>query len=159
VVNLRKQVDLPKVHAPLVYYARIRDLVKIGTTTQFQARMSALDVDEVLAVEPGGRELEQVRHAEFRPWYVRNELFSPSDVLEAHIARLREVHDVPSYRRPVRQPRSLAVPLKWGHGIAVTIPASAPREVSKLVLKTLRELELLRNVDRSEGAVRGDSVA
>ena len=42
-------------HAPVVYFARIADKVKIGTTTNLKQRMRSfyLDLSDVLVVVPG----------------------------------------------------------------------------------------------------------
>ena len=45
-------------HDPLVYYALREGLIKIGTTTGFAQRMSALDIDRILAIEPGSEDVE-----------------------------------------------------------------------------------------------------
>ena len=54
-------------HAPVVYFARMGDNVKIGTTTNLKARMRVfyLSLDDVLAVVPGGEEMEAAYHQRF----------------------------------------------------------------------------------------------
>lgn len=74
----------------VVYYVRIRDLIKIGTTTNMQARMGRLLADEVLATEPGGEELEKMRHQQFKHLKVRGERFTPAPDLLSHIAMIRD---------------------------------------------------------------------
>jgi hypothetical protein len=74
----------------VVYYVRIRDLIKIGTTTNMRARMSRLLADEVLATEPGGEELENMRHKQFAHLKVRGERFAPAPDLLSHIAMIRD---------------------------------------------------------------------
>lgn len=74
----------------VVYYVRIRDLIKIGTTTNMKARMLDLLIDEVLATEPGGEDLETMRHEQFRHLKVRGERFTPAPDLLSHIAMIRE---------------------------------------------------------------------
>ena len=78
-----------------VYYVRIGDHVKIGFTTRLRQRLSDLRVDHenLLAVEPGGRELETQRHREFAAERVgKRENFNPSPRLLAHIKALSIAH-------------------------------------------------------------------
>lgn len=77
----------------VVYYVRIGQLVKIGTTGQLDVRLRAYPPDAaVLAVEPGTRELEQQRHRQFRDSGATKlgEYFYPSTALIEHINSLRE---------------------------------------------------------------------
>lgn len=109
---------MPTVHAPLVYYARRDDLIKIGTTTQIRLRMSALDITEVLAVEPGSYALESERHAQFAEHRLSprrtdgvqgrgpKDWFRPGVDLMAHIEELRSLHAVPAIRRTVPKQRN-----------------------------------------------------
>ena len=104
-------------HEPLVYYAVRDGLVKVGTTVHFRKRMQELHTEEVLAVEPGGRDLEQARHAEFAEYQVihpdrkgnrsgQNEWFRPGERLIAHATTLRSVYSVPDFsKRPVHGPK------------------------------------------------------
>lgn len=79
---------------PVVYYVRLGDHVKIGTTTNLPARLSSLYIDHdpsaLLATEPGGRPIEAERHYQFAAErvYHNRELFNPSPRLLDHIARL-----------------------------------------------------------------------
>jgi hypothetical protein len=57
--------DLPLPRIDVVYYLRLGEAVKIGTTFNPRQRFAALPHDEVLAFELGGRSLERQRHAEF----------------------------------------------------------------------------------------------
>jgi hypothetical protein len=54
-------------HAPVVYFARIGDRVKIGTTTNLKRRIrsSYLDMSDVLVVVPGGKDVEAAYHKRF----------------------------------------------------------------------------------------------
>jgi hypothetical protein len=88
-------LKLQELHDPLVYYVRRDWLIKIGTTTHFRQRMSALDVDEVLAVEPGSYDLEDQRHEQFAADRFSGDWFRPSAALLAHASALRAVHDAP----------------------------------------------------------------
>jgi hypothetical protein len=49
-----------------VYYVRQGILVKIGTTIDLRTRFRNLRPTEILAIEPGGYDLEAERHAQFR---------------------------------------------------------------------------------------------
>lgn len=76
----------------VVYYLRMGDHVKIGTSCNVDARIRALygNPEDLLATEPGDRTVEQHRHREFAAERVRpdRELFNPSPRLLAHIATL-----------------------------------------------------------------------
>jgi len=79
----------------VVYYVRLGDHVKIGTTTNLPARLASFYVDHdpnaLLGSEPGGRDVEARRHLEFAAErvYRNRELFNPSPRLLAHIASLK----------------------------------------------------------------------
>lgn len=82
----------------VVYYVRIGDHVKIGTSTNLKMRLSQLrlDADAVLATEPGSYELERQRHREFDAERIgRREDFNPSRRLLAHIETVRAEHGDP----------------------------------------------------------------
>lgn len=76
----------------LVYYVAQRDdTVKIGTTVNLVQRLSSLRLprEAVLATEPGGRDLEQVRHKQFAAIkHGRREDFDRSPELMSHIDML-----------------------------------------------------------------------
>jgi uncharacterized DUF497 family protein len=55
----------------VVYYIRIGDYIKIGTTADLAQRMSVLQPDEILATEPGYLEIEKKRHEQFRHLRIR----------------------------------------------------------------------------------------
>lgn len=82
--------------AESVYYVRIGDHVKIGTTADLRSRMRALYVDHdpdlLLAIEPGNRQVETSRHAQFRDErvYFNRELFNPSRRLLQYIDALNQ---------------------------------------------------------------------
>lgn len=92
----------------LVYYARIGDYIKIGFSTRLRSRLNSLRVDELMAVEPGGYDLEQMRHVEFDADRIdlRRENFRPSDHLLEHIAAIRTQHDLPHW---AKLPRTSAI--------------------------------------------------
>lgn len=73
----------------LVYYLRFGPFVKIGTTTNLHQRMQAIPHDELLATEPGGRDVERQRHAEFRALRHTGEWFHYRDALRAHVETVR----------------------------------------------------------------------
>lgn len=76
----------------VVYYIRIGDHVKIGTSINVSDRLRSFYLDEsaLLATEPGGYDLEKQRHREFADERVstNRELFNPSRRLLAHIEEL-----------------------------------------------------------------------
>ena len=74
---------------PKVYYLRLNDLIKIGTTGNLKSRLSSYPPGCVLlATEPGSTETEAQRHAQFARYRVRGEWFRPGESLLAHIATL-----------------------------------------------------------------------
>lgn len=82
----------------VVYYVRIGQYVKIGYTIDLRARMSGLRVDRdaLLAVEPGWRETEAQRHAQFdAERQGRRENFNPSRRLLAHVDVVRAKYGEP----------------------------------------------------------------
>lgn len=77
----------------VVYYVRTGRYVKIGYTSDLKRRLHSLRLDPaaVLATEPGGRDLEAQRHAEFAEERLgRREDFAPSLRLQEHIRELQE---------------------------------------------------------------------
>lgn len=86
----------------VVYYAKLdEERIKIGFTSNLFARMQAMRVlpGNLLAIEPGGRELEKQRHEQFRGDRLRVEEFRPSERLLAWIEEVRVEHGEP--RLPV----------------------------------------------------------
>lgn len=82
----------------VVYYVRVNDYVKIGYTIHLRERVNSLRInqDAVLAVEPGWRETEAQRHAQFADERQgRRENFNPSRRLMAHIDVVRSKHGEP----------------------------------------------------------------
>lgn len=94
-----RRVALRKRYAgqAVVYYVRIHDRVKIGTTANMRERMHILLPDEVLATEPGFRELESLRHAQFAHLRIKGpgERFAPAEDLMSHI-RMLNMHFGPA---------------------------------------------------------------
>lgn len=74
----------------VVYYMRVGDRVKIGFSTNLTGRIAALAPEEVLAVEPGGRLLEGVRHRQFADLRVTREWFRMEEPLVSHMDRLQQ---------------------------------------------------------------------
>lgn len=103
-------VGQPRVPAPpppeFVYYVRFRDGIKIGTSASLLGRLSNLPHDEVLAIEPGGHQLEQLRHQQFAAARDHGEWFSATDELLSHCAMLRSHY--PAEQTP-RGPAQLAI--------------------------------------------------
>jgi hypothetical protein len=77
----------------IVYYVRIGNHIKIGMTRNLHERMGALQPDEILAIEEGGRDKEMARHQQFT-WSKAPkgaEYFYPTDDLMRHIDELRKL--------------------------------------------------------------------
>ena len=83
---------IPDEDAPLVYYLRVGNHIKIGHSTNFTVRRRQYPPDaELLAVEFGDTALELQRHRQFRKDLARRrEWFTPSPELMAHIKDLAE---------------------------------------------------------------------
>lgn len=81
----------------VVYYLMVGPAtVKIGTTTNLRRRIAQLrtELQYVVAVERGGRDLERQRHQEFMPERIGiREDFRLSDRLKAHIEALQPHRD------------------------------------------------------------------
>jgi hypothetical protein len=61
-------------HSPLVYFIRIGNRVKIGTTTNLRRRVNdlSLTLGEVAKVVPGGADVEKVFHERFRAYRIHH---------------------------------------------------------------------------------------
>jgi hypothetical protein len=77
-------------HEPVVYYARLDSLVKIGTSTCVLKRVEQLGVQGLLAVEPGDSVKEHRRHIEFQHLRLSGEWFRQAPDLAGHIAQVRD---------------------------------------------------------------------
>ncbi|MEV4735048.1 MULTISPECIES: GIY-YIG nuclease family protein [unclassified Microbacterium] len=86
-------VDLPRPVIEVVYYVRYDRRVKIGTSGRPRQRLAAIRHDELLAFEPGGREIEQARHRQFAAIREGGEWFTLDEDLRAHIRALRTTDD------------------------------------------------------------------
>jgi T5orf172 domain len=94
--------ELPPPRVEVVYYLRVDDRVKIGTSGNPRQRLAALWHDDLLAFERGGRRLEQRRHEQFADErFDRTEWFRLSARLQGHIDSVRGGDDDPwdRYRR------------------------------------------------------------
>jgi hypothetical protein len=84
-----------KSHDPVVYFVRVGRHVKIGTSTNLRGRMQSLylGLDDVLAVVPGGKDLEGAYHRHFAASRIerdgRVELFGLNLRLRCFLARRR----------------------------------------------------------------------
>lgn len=74
----------------VVYYMRVGNRVKIGTTCQLGNRLRQINPEELLATEPGGLSRERQRHREFKALRTHGEWFELGSPLTEHIAELRE---------------------------------------------------------------------
>ncbi|MET0725375.1 MAG: GIY-YIG nuclease family protein [Leifsonia sp.] len=94
----------------VVYYIRFDDRIKIGTSANPRSRIASLPHDEVLAFEPGGRALEQRRHAQFAEHRIPGtEWFEANAALAAHIAELRAGVEDPWDRHALWVSRRIAL--------------------------------------------------
>lgn len=94
----QRQAEAQAAHSQ-VYYLRIGDRVKIGRTQNVRQRLIELrvDVEALLATEPGGAERERERHLQFAAERVgRREDFNPSRRLLAHIEAVVVEHGPPN---------------------------------------------------------------
>ncbi len=81
--------ELTPVRVEVVYYVRYREQVKIGTSANPRQRLAVIPHDEVLAFEPGGRRVEQRRHAQFAEHrFAGTEWFARHPALDEHVAAL-----------------------------------------------------------------------
>jgi hypothetical protein len=84
-----------------VYYIRVGHLIKIGLTTNLASRFSSLRPNEVLAIEPGGSELETAMHKQFASLRAGGEYFHPGPDLQQHIKDLRDRVGPPQWRASI----------------------------------------------------------
>lgn len=86
-----REVPVPGLGTPVVYYLRVGNHIKIGYSINLSARMRGYPPDaEILAIEPGTAELEKSRHDQFRHQLrMGREWFAPSLDLIMHIEELR----------------------------------------------------------------------
>lgn len=78
----------PRQEASRVYYMRIGNRVKIGFSTNLIERVKTINPEELMAVEPGGQDVERRRHGQFCQLRTHGEWFELEEPLTSHIARL-----------------------------------------------------------------------
>lgn len=83
----RREVKADAKRFHVVYYVRVGDLIKIGTTRSLRERVSSYPPgSELLAIEPGGTEVEYLRLKQFRHLLASaKEWFTLGPDLLAHI--------------------------------------------------------------------------
>lgn len=79
----------------VVYYLRLGNRIKIGTSTNLLSRLQSIPHDELLAVEPGSNARERARHAQFAQLRTAGEWFRDHPTLRKHIAQVRAAHGAP----------------------------------------------------------------
>lgn len=94
----------PDAHAPIVYYLRFGDRIKIGTTRNLPKRLAAVPHDEVLATELGDFQVEGSRHRQFQHLRIKGEWFQPAQDLLDHIEGVRQGADGQNGRPGVASP-------------------------------------------------------
>ena len=90
-----RPIQFLKGRPTVVYYVRFGNHVKIGTSRNLPARLVALQYNEVLAIEPGDRIHEQLRHSQFEGNRVQGEWFEMDADLEDHIAHVKGMYGEP----------------------------------------------------------------
>lgn len=73
----------------VVYYARIGDRVKIGTSASLLNRMQSINPEEIMVLEAGGFDVEARRHQQFKALRTHGEWFKLEGALVDHIEQLR----------------------------------------------------------------------
>lgn len=73
----------------VVYYMRIGNRVKIGTTSNLGLRLKAINPEELMATEPGNTRTERSRHVQFKSLRTAGEWFKLESPLTEHIGKLR----------------------------------------------------------------------
>jgi hypothetical protein len=77
-----------KQHDAVVYYMKLGNLVKIGTSRRIAQRVIAFNPERVLAVEPGAHGLETVRHHQFASLREQGEWFRYEQPIRDHISQI-----------------------------------------------------------------------
>jgi hypothetical protein len=86
-LTLRNQADQPG-H---VYFMLMGEgVVKIGFSTNVQARARQVGATEVLATTPGTRRLERALHAKFGPHWIEGEYFADCGEIRSYIGKIKE---------------------------------------------------------------------
>lgn len=73
----------------VVYYMRVGNRVKIGTSANLDLRLKTINPEELMATEPGGTGHERHRHAQFQALRTHGEWFRLEGALAEHIEKLR----------------------------------------------------------------------
>lgn len=104
----------PRRHEPIVYYMKMGNLVKIGTSTNIAVRLETLHPERLLAAEMGGYQIEAERHRRFAADRNHGEWFRVTAELAAHMLCVREEFEklvgrtldawLAERSRPTRQP-------------------------------------------------------
>lgn len=81
-----------QVDGAVVYYMRIGNRVKIGTSTNLAKRLQAINPEELMAVESGGADKERIRHEQFAALRTHGEWFRLEPPLTDHIAEINGVN-------------------------------------------------------------------
>lgn len=87
----------PKDQPGHVYYVRLGDRVKIGWSGNVTRRVRELPTEQLLAIEPGDRQLEHDRHVQFDHLSAAGrEWFRLAPDLLTHVIQVRQDHGVPA---------------------------------------------------------------
>lgn len=160
-----------RAHRPIVYYMRMSELVKIGTTTNIHVRLKVVGAQGVMAVEPGGRRLEAERHEQFAHLRSHGEWFLLSDVLGIHIAEARRRFEVGAgqtveqwlneHQYPYRRGRAPGTAQRVAH---VVVPPTQPidgllctRDVIAAIGVSRALFAYWRKMDKIHPALRDDA--
>jgi len=79
----------------VVYYLRFGGKIKIGTSRNLLMRLKQIPHDELLAIEPGGRTQEKLRHSQFAENRLQGEWFEADADMEDHVAHIVEMYGQP----------------------------------------------------------------
>lgn len=128
----------------VVYYVRLGTRVKIGTTRNIEGRLRILPHEEVLAIEPGGYEVEALRHDQFSQLRVRGEWFLAEEKLLSHAAALRERYSQIQFGHAVTS--TMKVPR-----LVTSIQAAQVAGVSEATVRVWAHRGILRPAADSDG--------
>lgn len=78
----------------IIYYIRFRDTVKVGTSIDVAKRLTMHPWEELVAIEPGGRTLEQKRHNQLRAARLDGEWFELTDHVRDFIADINRANAI-----------------------------------------------------------------
>ena len=85
----------------VVYYIRFGDRIKIGTSGDVWTRVRQLPCDRLLAIEPGGFDVEHERHVQFKAFRLNanSEWFRDCPEIRKHVNALRRQYGDPVENR------------------------------------------------------------